>query len=335
MSRILFIGDPHLRINDFEQGFAFLRWVEEVTLLHKPEIVCNLGDTFHNHAVLRSELMTEFRNHVNTIVGYGSKYWYILGNHDQYKPKDNKYHALQAFEGLKGLTIFDKITELPQHNITVVPYVQKYEDFPLSATGIVISHNTFIGADYGFKREDCGIDADKSNADIIVSGHIHKRQQFGKVIYPGTPYAHNATDVDQTKGLLLFDITSFEQTFIESPFPKWKSLEFEICPELNIAGLHATLLKTLNNTDKWILKVSGPKAELSAYFKSKQYFKLINGKNIIAKTTPTDAEKQNRVQIKSSSPTDIINEYVNKVYSGGADKSRIIHKAQTIIKHIQ
>lgn len=332
---MLYIGDPHLRINNLEQGFTFLRWVEEMTLLHKPDVVCNLGDTFHNHAVLRSELMKEFRDHVNTVVADGTEYWYVLGNHDQYKPKDNKYHALQPFEGLKGLTIFDKTTKLPQHNITVVPYVQKFEDFPLDATGLVITHNTFIGADYGFKREDCGINADKSNADLIISGHIHKRQSFGKVIYPGTPYAHNANDVDQTKGLLLFNTTTFEQTFIESPFPKWRSLEFEISPTLDIASLHAALEQSLDSINKWILKVTGPKAELSAYFKSKKYFKLIQGKNVIVKTTPTDSEKQKRVQITSAGSTDIISEYVDKVYSGGADKSLIIHKAQEIIKNIQ
>jgi UDP-2,3-diacylglucosamine pyrophosphatase LpxH len=335
MSRILFIGDPHLRINHFEQAKVFLKWVGEMVILHKPDIVCNLGDTMHNHAVLRSELMKEFRDHINIIVNCGSDYWYVLGNHDQWKPRDSKYHALQTFEGMKGLTIFDKITQLPQHNITVVPYVQKFEDFPLNAKGLLITHNTFIGADYGFKREDCGINADKSNADLIISGHIHKRQQFGKVIYPGTPYAHNATDVDQTKGLLLFDTGSFKQTFIESPFPKWRSLEFEISPALDIATLHAALENSLNITDKWILKVAGPKAELSAYFKSKQYFKLISDKNVIVKTNPTDSEKAKRVQIESSTPADIISEYIKKVYSGGADKSLIIHKAQEIIKNIQ
>jgi len=332
---ILFLGDPHLRLNNLEQGFAFLRWVEATTKLHKPDIVCNLGDTFHNHAVLRSELMKEFRNHVEDIVALGSEYWYVLGNHDMYKPKDAKYHALQSFEGLKGLTIFDKITELPQHNITVIPYVTKYEDFPFQTDKICITHNTFIGCDYGFMREDCGINADKVVADIIISGHIHKRQQFGNVIYPGTPYAHNANDVDQTKGLLLFDTSTYKQTFIEAPFPKWRSLEYEISPTLNIASLHAALEKTLNTTDKWILKVSGPKAELSAYFKSKKYFNLIQGKNVIVKTTPTDSEKQKRVQITSAGSTDIISEYVDKVYNGGADKSLIIHKAQEIIKNIQ
>ena len=333
--KILFIGDPHLRINHFEQSIKFLRWVEEMALLHKPDVVCNLGDTFHNHAVLRSEIVKEFKDHVTNITSNNIPYWYVLGNHDQYKPKDSKYHALQIFEEMESFHLYDKITELPEHNITVVPYVSKYADFPLQTNSICITHNTFIGADYGFKREDCGIDAGKVNADVIISGHIHKRQSFGRVTYPGTPYAHNATDVDQTKGLLLFDTATFEQTFIESPFPKWRSLEFEICPTLNMATLHTILEKELDSINKWILKVTGPKAELSAYFKSKKYFKLIDGKNVIVKTNPTDSEKQNRVQIKSSSVNDIISEYINKVYSGGADKSLIIHKAQKIIKDIQ
>lgn len=331
MAKILFIGDPHLRISHFEQAVAFLRWTEEMVQLHKPDIVCNLGDTFHDHAVLRSEIVKEFNDHVDNVA---IPYWYVLGNHDQYKPKDSKYHALQVFNN-PNLRVFDKITELPEHNITVVPYVTKFEDFPTQTKSICITHNTFIGADYGFKREDCGVNADKVIADVIISGHIHKRQNFGNVIYPGTPYAHNATDVDQTKGLLLFDTASYEQTFLESPFPKWRSLEFEIDQLNNIATLHTTLEQTLDSINKWILKVTGPKAELSAYFKSKKYFKLIDGKNVIVKTNPTDSEKATRVQIKSSGVNEIIDEYVKKVYSGGADKSLIIHKAQEIIKNIQ
>lgn len=332
--KILFIGDPHLRINHFEQSVAFLRWVEQVADEYSPNVVCNLGDTFHNHAVLRSELMEEFRRHVSTITA-NRPYWYVLGNHDQYKPKDNKYHALQPFAGMNNLVIFDEIRNLNSHDITVVPYVQKFEDFPRSTNRVCITHNTFIGADYGFKREDCGINADKINADIIISGHIHKRQSFGNVIYPGTPYAHSANDVDQTKGLLLFDTATYEQKFIESPFPKWRSIEFEIDQLNNVAHLHTMLDTELDSVNKWILKVAGPKAELSAYFKSKKYFDLIKGKNVVVKTNPTDSDKQNRVQIKSSTVNDIISEYVDKVYNGGADKSLIIQKAQEIIKNIQ
>lgn len=337
MSKILFIGDPHLRITSFEQSVKFLRWVEDVALGDlKPDIVCNLGDTFHDHAVLRSELMKEFKDHLETIVDRRSnvkEYWYVLGNHDQYKPKDNKYHALQTFN-VPNFRVFDKIENI-DNNITVVPYVQSFDDFPKHTNSICITHNTFIGADYGFKREDAGVDAGKVNADIIISGHVHKRQSFGNVVYPGTPYSHNANDVDQSKGLLLFDTETFEQTFIESPFPKWRSVEFEVSQENKMSDLSGILLNTLNNTDKWIIKVKGPKTELSAYFKSKEYLNLISGKNVVSKTTPTDTEKQNRIKIKSTSPSLIVSEYIDKVYDGSIDKSLIIRKAQEIIKNIQ
>lgn len=330
--KILFIGDPHLRMNNFDQSVKFLRWVEDQVRLTSPDVVCNLGDTFHNHAVLRSELLKEFRDHVhNCTFGTGASYWYVLGNHDQYKPKDNKYHALQVFEGLTDFRLFDKVEHI-RGEITVVPYVQEFKDFPTNTCNIVITHNTFIGADYGFKREDCGVDADKISADIIISGHIHKRQSFGKVVYPGTPFAHSASDVDQDKGLLLFDTENYSQQFIGSPFPKWRSIEFEVDQPGAITALHSLLEQTLNDTDKWILKVSGPKVELAAYFKSKKYLKLIEGKNVVSKTTPTDAEKQNRVKIEAVSPEGIVSEYVDKVYSGGEDKKAIIERAHQIIK---
>lgn len=332
---ILFIGDPHLRMNNFDQSVRFLRWVEEQVEKLKPDVVCNLGDTFHNHAVLRSELLKEFKDHVNNCTSTGIQYWYVLGNHDQYKPKDNKYHALQVFSNLQNFRVFDKVENLTDLGITVVPYVQEFKDFPTNTCPVLITHNTFIGADYGFKREDCGIDADKVNADIIISGHIHKRQSFGKVVYPGTPFSHNATDVDQVKGLLLFDASTYEQVFIESPFPKWRSIEFEVDQASPTTALHELLGQTLNNDDKWILKVSGPKVELAAYFKSKKYLKLIEGKNVVSKTVPTDAEKQNRIKIEAVSPEGIVSEYVKKVYSGGENKEAIIQKAHDIIKGIR
>jgi DNA repair exonuclease SbcCD nuclease subunit len=331
--KILFIGDPHLRINNFEQSIKFLRWVEEVVKEYDPDVVCNLGDTFHDHAVLRSELLSEFKQHVHNVTVYRRSYWYILGNHDQYKPKDSKYHALQTFN-IDGFTVFDKIKNI-NNEITVVPYVQEFEDFPNNTLPIVLTHNTFIGADYGFKREDCGINADKVNADIIISGHIHKRQSFGKVIYPGTPFAHSVSDVDQSKGLLLFDTDTYKQEFIESPFPKWRGLEYEVSSEFTMIDLHKDLENSINDTDKWIVKVTGPKAELAAYFKSKEYLDLIKGKNVVSKSIPIDSNKQNKVKIKSTSPSEIVSEYIQKVYDGGVDKQLIMHKIKQIMNDIQ
>lgn len=326
MSNILFIGDPHLKITNFEQSVALLRWIEEMVDIYKPDIVCNLGDTFDTHAIVRSELLAEFKYHVERISAK-CPYWYVLGNHDTFKPKDGKYHALQAFN-VPNFTVFDKNTELD--GITIIPYIANHKDFPLQTQSICITHNTFIGADYGFKREDCGVDAGKVSADIIISGHIHKRQSFGKVTYPGTPYANSANDVDQTKGLLLFNTRTFEQKFIESPFMKWRSIEFEVTAINPIQNLHELLKVELNTVDKWLVKVTGPKVELAAYFKSKLFLDMIKDKKVITKAIPNDKNKQ-KVQIKATSIEDIMSEYVDKIYDGGLDKQLILRKLSDII----
>ena len=64
MSRILFIGDPHLKINRFDLATKFLTWLDALIEKEKPDLVVNLGDTFDTHAVLRSEVMNIFMAHV-------------------------------------------------------------------------------------------------------------------------------------------------------------------------------------------------------------------------------------------------------------------------------
>jgi DNA repair exonuclease SbcCD nuclease subunit len=327
--KLLLIGDPHLKINNFQQSVDVLRWIESMAHKYKPDVVVNLGDTFDTHGVVRSELMKEFQNHVMSITRWsGLQYWYVLGNHDQYKPKDSKYHALQTFN-ISGFRLFDKVEHMGD-DITIVPYVQEFADFPLNTKRICITHNTFIGADYGFKREDAGVDAGKVSADVIISGHIHKRQTFGKVIYPGTPFAHNSNDVDEVKGLLLYDTETGEQEFIESPFPKWRSLEFTVSATSSLSDFNETLKKELNDNDKFILKVHGPKVELAAYFKSKEYLAIVKGKNVLPKPLPNDKTKQ-KISIKSTSMRDIMDEYVNKIYDGNIDKQLILQKIDKLL----
>src|SRR5210317_745108 len=181
--KILLIGDPHLKITKFNLAQEFLSWVNQVIKDQRPDMVINLGDTFHTHAVIRSEVVTEFKNHVSGVTKLGIPYYYILGNHDCYKPDDSKYHALQPFD-IENFHVIDEVTDVG--NMTMVPYIHDFDKFPTQTKSICVAHQQFVGCDYGYYRPDIGVDADKVSADIIISGHIHKRQMFGKVIYPGT-----------------------------------------------------------------------------------------------------------------------------------------------------
>ena len=326
MSKILFIGDPHLKITKFTLAKSFLEWLNEYIEEHKDEIdfVVNLGDTFDSHSVVRSEVMGEFRAHLEHVLQF-CPYIYVLGNHDMYKPDDSRYHALGAYKGIHpNLTVVDEIRDIG--GITYVPYQPTINSFPKQTNSICVAHQQFIGCDYGYHRPEIGVDADRIKCDMIISGHIHKRQMFGKVIYPGTPFAQDIRDVDQDKGIMLFDTDTLKYNFVTTPLPQWKSIQVDMLDN-DIDMEHDILAKTMNDTHHWLIDIKGPKSELVAYLNSDMFLKLKEGKRV--RVRPTYVEKiKKKIAIKSITVGGIVNEYVDKVYDGSLDrdmlKSRIV-----------
>jgi len=333
MSKILFIGDPHLKITRLDLAQKFLSWVTGLIIELQPDMVVNLGDTFDTHAVVRSEILKLFKDHVIEVTGAGIPYEYILGNHDMFKPTDNKYHALQSFD-IPGLRVIDTPTHDLSAGISYIPYIHDFSEFPLETQPICIAHQQFVGCDYGYYRPDVGTDADKVSANIIISGHIHKRQQFGKVIYPGTPFAQGVNDVNQEKGVMLFDTDTYACVYHDTPLPNYRGLKFEMAPDFGVEDMHNCLFETLTPEDNWIVDMEGPQAELTAYIGSKDLARLREKSNIRIRTTWTNKSK-NKVQIKATSMNDILDKYVDKVYDGSLDRGIIKDKILEILEKTQ
>lgn len=305
-----------------------LGWIHQVASSVKPDVIVNLGDTFHNHAVLRSELLSEFKDHVEQCLKHVNKYYYVLGNHDMFKPNDARYHALQSFD-IENFIVVDEVMNVG--DITFVPYQYDLDSFPTTTNPICIAHQTFIGADYGFHRPDAGVDADKVSAELIISGHVHMRQQFGKVHYPGTPVHDSMSDADQVKGLDLFDTDTYEFKFIESPFPKYKTLTYNLASDFSVLNMHDDVCSSVNEHDHWILKVTGPKPEIIEYTKSDNWLSLQKKYKIRLRPEFTTSNKVDRASLSTSSIYDSVDEYIDKVYDGALSKDMLKSKAHKVI----
>lgn len=332
MSKVLFIGDPHLKINRFDLAKQFLEWVNGVIEQTKPDLVVNLGDTFDTHAVVRSEVLTEFIRHVEH-VNKTCEYIYLLGNHDMFRPNDNKYHALKHLKGkMDKFTVVDEQVNLL--GMTFVPYVHNPENFPKETLPICVAHQTFKGADFGDITTKDGVDANSINgAEIIISGHIHKKQRLAsggpEVIYCGSPFSQSASDINQVKGVSIFDTETYAEEFIVCPLPTWRGIKFEISPTFSTEEMHEELMETLNDKDHWVIEITGPKAEVIGYLGSKKGKSLTIGRDVKVKTVFTDKEKR-QVRIEATSLPSIVNSYIDKVYSGSIDKDLLKSKAAEI-----
>lgn len=328
------MGDPHLRINKFTLATQFLSWLNEFIKEHKPDVVVNLGDALDTHAIIRSEALNELMNHIYYVIDLGIPYVYLKGNHDQYSPKDSKYHALLPFKNrIHNLHIIDSPQDL--FGMTFVPYLADGSEFPRTTLPICVAHQTFLGADYGPINAKEGVDAETISAEIIISGHIHKRHNLGKVVYVGSPYSQDASDVNQIKGISLFNTDTYEFTFHKTPMPAWKSFKFELGNDQSAEILHLSLMEALSNTtDHMVIELKGPKAEIIAYVESTRYLKLVKDSSIRLKTVFTDKERK-KISINAVSMEHIISEFVSKVYNGSLDKDKVLEQAKVILAEVK
>lgn len=338
MTRILFIGDPHLKINRFDLARRFLAWLNTLIEEQRPDLVVNLGDTFDTHAVLRSEILSEFMAHVDHVRSLGIPYVYLLGNHDMYKPNDSTYHALKPFKGkIPGLYVVDETQDL--FGMTFVPYQHDPLNFPTTTLPVCVAHQTMLGADYGAIRANDGVDPRSiSGCQVLISGHIHTRQQVVSseggptVIYVGSPFSQSASDIDQIKGITIFDLATFTETFFETPLPLWKRLRAVVSQQFSIDDLHDRIEQDVKGSaHHWVIEIEGPKAEIVGYLGSERYKQSIAGVDVKVKTSFTDKEKK-KISIEAESMEHIVSEYVAKVYQGSIDKQKLEEAAKEVLK---
>jgi DNA repair exonuclease SbcCD nuclease subunit len=334
--KVICLGDPHAKITRFDLFLKYLKWVEQLVVTEQPDFVVNLGDTFHDHAMLRAEIKSEFRDHVDYVISKTKlrRYFYVLGNHDFYRKDDSKYHALKDWAGTDdGLVVVDSPSSYSSPNptdITFVPYLPDHTKFPKDTKRIVFAHQTFVGADYGNQRPEIGVVSEDVSSEVIISGHIHKPQTFGKVIYVGSAYSQNLDDLDQIKHVLIFDTETYEKRFVTVPLPSWLKCSYVLSEIFTVDNMHEMFVERLIPGHHWVLEITGPKAEIISYLESVRY-KQLQVKNDIRVVPKFTDHKKKRTQIKATSIYMIVDEYLEKVYTGSIDKTLVKDKVLELL----
>ncbi len=210
--KCVYVGDPHVRPNNLEEWENLAHFILETILSEKPDRIVILGDLLHTHSVIRLEVL-DFWNNWLDILSEACELYVLVGNHDQSGDFNQHTNALSVFKRIKRKTL--RIIENPQdHDLyAYMPYYHNHADFIesanyLAAKGckVLVCHQTFSESQFenGMYAPD-GIDPDLLNYDLIISGHIHKSQQFGKIVYPGTATWQSASDANEDKGIWLYD----------------------------------------------------------------------------------------------------------------------------------
>lgn len=209
---MLYLGDPHVQISNLDESDLLMDFIVDVSIKHTPDMIVILGDLFHTFSLVRTEILDFWKAWLDTL-SESQKLIVMVGNHDLANSGNDAYksHALNSFHLMrkKNLSIIDNAQV---HGVFgFVPYMHDQEKFLEIANGlkaygakILVIHQDINGSQYesGYYAPN-GIDPEKLDFPLVIGGHIHKRQRFGKVILPGTARWMISSDANEPKGLWL------------------------------------------------------------------------------------------------------------------------------------
>lgn len=309
----LLIGDPHVQVSNLEESKILFDWIKNIAETEQVDQITILGDLFHNHDVIRAQVMTFWLDTLNKL--NNTPIVIIVGNHDMpgSKELEGRVSALDAFKDMANVTVMSSPTN---KGVGYIPYMHNKEEFiseinKLQAK-VVFCHETFDGAQYenGFYAPN-GVSIDLMPKDtLIVSGHIHAQMEIksdkATVWYPGTPRWLTASDANSTKGVWTFDDQIFEKKFfnveeIIDPMLRFQINEGDTLPDLNKVNHQRTFVE-LTGTASWIKsqkKKIPDTIRVSSTITDRQTAKSIKNRKktdinsfVLNNYTPTLVEKQ-------------------------------------------
>ncbi len=285
--KILFIGDPHIRVENF---VAIDRLVEVVqNQCSDVNLIVVAGDVLHYHERLHTLALNKAIDFL-TSLGKLARVVCLVGNHDMINNQQFLSHNHWMHHYKDKIPNVDIVEcplsyEMEGARFVCVPYVfpgrfvealestqcHVGDKFHWSESDIIFAHQEFKGCRMGAIVSD---DGDEWNPEWpqVISGHIHDYQKpQSNVFYPGTPMQHSFGD----KGgniVLRVDINDgnvhFEEivTDVEKKKTIYTSVE-------DVASAFAALNTESDTQIKFAIK--GTAEEFKVFKDSKEYKDLV------------------------------------------------------------
>lgn len=280
MTKILVCGDPHATEPELKDCQALVDFVCKVARETKPDHIVLLGDLFHTHNIVHLEIQEFWARSIDQMAKLAHVI-IINGNHDSPHHKLSKASANRPFRSIPNVDVVlaeDGIAWSVDKHFVFAPFCHTKAELLHMLVGfedrVLFCHNTFLGAKYenGLYAKD-GWDSTKFPNPLIVSGHIHTKMSFGKVIYPGSPRWRTAADANQAKSIVLME---FEGTKLvrSTDFPTdtvcrpiFKLVDTETSPLSIVPVKNAKYWVDIKGTPAWIEKRKGlyPWAKVSTF----------------------------------------------------------------------
>lgn len=249
MFKYLIVGDIHATPQSLPECDRLLDFVCKSARQNKINNILLMGDLLDTHAILHSTVINFYFNKFTQ--NSDLNFICLVGNHD-HPLRNRKEHGLVAFKNIKNVTIVDEFLSFPDFD--AMPYTDNDEFQELikkKKNNILLCHHEFLGSTYenGFYSSH-GIPLEQVKHKQVISGHIHKIQEFGPIKYVGAPRWMHTSDANQNRGIWLWDSKDIFK-FLDTSEVVGKIIEIKVNENGQLPDINHNLYKQV------ILKVTG------------------------------------------------------------------------------
>lgn len=219
---LTFIGDPHAKNDNLDNVSKVYDLAESLG-----NTVITLGDLLDTKSIVQSKCLNFY---IKKLSESKLQHYILVGNHD-YHNNECLEHSLEPLKRLSNVVVVDKPTVIG--NMLLAPYYNDLEKFrkeilnhPNKESTIVIIHQGVTGFDYGngFMAENEINLEELQGFKRVISGHFHKCQLKGNLVYPGTPFSHSFGESNQSKCIAQLDSDTGHLNLINTNLPQHKTL---------------------------------------------------------------------------------------------------------------
>jgi DNA repair exonuclease SbcCD nuclease subunit len=274
----LFIGDPHIKLDNIDDIDLFYTKLEMVIKQRMPEYIIIGGDLMHYHERLYTTPLNRAFKFVRDL-SYHAKTYVLVGNHDminnqQYLTDNHWMNAMKNWGD--NVVIVDKVVTIEEADrfVLLSPYVppgmfiKALETCRLDwdKSSLIFAHQEFKGCKMGSIVSESGDDWDDT-FPLVVSGHIHEKQKVGKKIYySGSAMQHSFGETEQNVVVFIDWNGNIEE--INLGLPRKKIIT------VDIKNIEKIKLNT-ENTDKLRVNIKATNDEIKTLKQSQKYKDLI------------------------------------------------------------
>jgi Calcineurin-like phosphoesterase len=208
----------------------FVDWFIQEAKAEGADTCIFLGDWHHNrNSINLITLDTSLRCLEKLGAAFDQFFWFP-GNHDLFYKDKREIHSSAFGRHVPGVTVIDGITTIDE--VTLVPWLvgEEWKQMKSLKSRYVFGHfelpSFYMNAmvqmpDHGELQR-----TDLSSPEYVFSGHFHKRQHNGNVVYIGNAFPHNYADTwDDDRGMMLMEWGGKPEYKSWPDAPKYRTLK--------------------------------------------------------------------------------------------------------------